>query len=176
MRIGLSALSTLRLNEQSGQAIVELAFVLPLVLLLLIGMVDFGKAFNEWIDSTHLANEGVRLAAVNYNAPTCTGSNQTTCLAQYIQQNGDLKEITNGRSSDRYAPGQNAAQVCISFPAVSGHSTPLVGDPVQITVTTNYRWLNYLSSKLSFATTPIIGKATMRLEGVPTNFAAGCYP
>ena len=176
MRLVTHIVRRLRIAEEQGTAIIELALVLPLLLLLMIGMVDFGKAYNEWIDSTHLANEGARLAAVNYNAPTCTGSNQTTCLAQYIQQNGDLKEITNGRSSDSYAPAQNAAQVCISFPPVSGHSTPLVGDPVQITVTTNYRWLNYLSSKLRFGTTPIIGKATMRLEGVPTSFAAGCYP
>ena len=165
-----------RIAEQRGTAIIELALVLPLLLLLLLGMLDFGKAYNEWIDGTHLANEAARLAAVNYPAPTCTGTNQSTCLAQYIQQNADLKELTSGRAKDSYAPAQGAAKVCLSFPPVTGHTTPLVGDPVQVTVTTNYNWLNYLSSRLSITTTPIVGKATMRLEGLPTNYAAGCYP
>ena len=42
----------------------EFALVLPLLLLILIGMLDFGKIFNYWIDETHLANEGARYAVV----------------------------------------------------------------------------------------------------------------
>ena len=165
-----------RFANDRGTALAELAIVLPLMMLLLLGMLDFGNAYNSWIDGTHLANEGARLAAVNYNAPTCTGSNPTTCLAQYIQQNADLAELKNGRAATNYAPAQNAAQVCISFPPISGHTKPLVGDPVQVTVTTNYNWLRYISNRLSLGTTAIVGKATMRLEGSPTNYAAGCYP
>ena len=56
------------------------------------------------------------------------------------------------------------------------HTTPLVGDPVQITVAVNYQWLKYVSAKLSIGSTTIRGKATMRMEGTPTNYAAGCYP
>jgi len=165
-----------RLAKQRGAALVELAIVLPLVMVMLLGMLDFGQAFNSWIDETHLSNMGARLAAVNYKAPTCTGANQTTCLAQYIQQKADLNVLQTGRSGDAYAPAQNAAQVCISFPPVTGHTAPLVGDPVQVTVTVNYRWLKYVSTKLNLGTTTIRGKAAMRLEGSPTNFAAGCYP
>jgi Flp pilus assembly protein TadG len=165
-----------RLAEQRGAALVELAIVLPLLMVLLLGMLDFGQAFNSWIDETHLANTGARLAAVNYPAPTCTGANQSTCLAQYIQQTADLAVLKTGRSADSYAPAQSAAQVCISFPPVAGHANPLVGDPVQVTVSVNYRWLNYVSSKLSLGTTKIVGKAAMRLEGAPSNYAAGCYP
>ena len=165
-----------RLAETRGAALVELAIVLPLVMVLLLGMLDFGQAFNTWIDETHLANMGARLAAVNYNAPTCTGSNQTTCLAQYVQQQADLNVLKTGRPGDSYAPAQSASQVCISFPPVTGHSTPLVGDPVQITVAVDYQWLKYVSAKLSIGSTTIRGKATMRMEGTPTNYGAGCYP
>jgi hypothetical protein len=55
-----------RIREERGTALVELALVLPLLLIVLLGMLDFGKAFNEWISQTHLASEGARLAAVNY--------------------------------------------------------------------------------------------------------------
>src|SRR5436190_5854764 len=167
-----------RLAGERGTAIVELAIILPLFLVLLLGMLDFGQAFNEWLDETHLANDGVRLAAVNYNPPTCTGSNKPTCLAQYIFQNIDIRELRNGRASDSYAPGQSAARVCISFPAVSGHANPLVGDPVQVRISVDYEWLRYLTSRLTLpgGKTTLIANATMRLEGTPTNYTAGCYP
>ena len=167
-----------RIAGERGTAIVELAIILPLFLVLLLGMVDFGQAFNEWLDETHLANDGVRLAAVNYNAPTCTGSNKSTCLAQYIFNNLDIGELRNGRASSGYSPGQSAARVCISFPAVAGHANPLVGDPVQVRVSVDYQWLRYLTSRLNLplGKTTLIGNASMRLEGTPTNYTAGCYP
>src|SRR5205823_14445951 len=130
-----------------------LALVMPLLLVLLLGMLDFGKAFNEWMTQTHLANEGARLAAVNYcpspssdgsgnlicdwSSIGCTSGNANLCLAQYIdnQSSGELK---NGRVLDSYAPGQNSAQVCISYP--NGAATQ-VGDPVKVTMIAQYYWL-----------------------------------
>jgi Flp pilus assembly protein TadG len=53
------------IRNDRGVALVEFALVLPLFLLLLVGMLDFGKAFTYWIDETHLANEAARFAAVN---------------------------------------------------------------------------------------------------------------
>src|SRR5947209_1688940 len=105
-----------RLTGQRGTALVELALVLPVLMLLLLGMLDFGKAYNGWIDQTHLANEGARLAAVNYGVGGCTNSNPDICLAQYVQQNADTAELKSGRTGDSYAPAQNAAHVCISYP------------------------------------------------------------
>jgi hypothetical protein len=155
---------------------VELALVLPLLLVLMLGMLDFGKAFNSWIDETHLANEGARLAAVGYPVAGC-GVNPNVCLAQYIQGSADLPELKSGRAGDAYAPQQNAAKVCISYPNNPATTTSgLVGDPVQVTVSVNYQWLRYLSTRIGLGTTPITGKATMRLEQNPTNKTAGCYP
>src|SRR5881398_3714466 len=53
--------------DDSGVALIEFVLVLPLVLLLLFAMIDFGKAFNYWNDETHLANEAARYAVVNKN-------------------------------------------------------------------------------------------------------------
>ena len=53
--------------NEAGAALVEFVLVLPLVLVLLLGMLDLGKAFNYWIDENHLAHEGARFAAVNKN-------------------------------------------------------------------------------------------------------------
>jgi len=171
-------------GKEQGTALVELALVLPLLMILLLGMLDFGKAFNSWIDETHLANEGARLAAVNYSVPGCTNSNPDICLAQYIQQGADFSELKSGRSSDAYAPGQNPAQVCISYPQNTANSPAtqgLIGDPVQVTVSVDYQWLKYVTGRLSLpgGKTPITGKATMRLEQPAPSAAASirsCYP
>jgi hypothetical protein len=44
---------------------VEFALVLPLLLLLLFGIIDFGRALNAQITITQAAREGARLAALN---------------------------------------------------------------------------------------------------------------
>ena len=157
-------------KDSRGTALAELALVLPLLLLLIMGTLDFGKAFNEWIDETHLANEGARLAAVGYPAVVgaCNGStaaNPNTCLTQYIRNGADITELKTGHGGGSYSPAQSAAQVCIYYPTnPSTNTAGNVGDPVQVSVQVNYHWLNYLVSKLSLGTTPITGQATMRLE------------
>jgi Flp pilus assembly protein TadG len=168
-------------KDTRGTALAELALVLPLLLVLIMGMLDFGKAFNEWIDETHLANEGARLAAVGYLAAGCTSSaNPNVCIAQQIQEGANIAELKSGRPASPYADAQDEARVCISYPtnpATNSHGQ--VGDPVQVTVQTTYHWLNYLVSQVDFAATPIVGKATMRLERRATTAAAGtttCYP
>ena len=56
-----------RSSDERGAVLVEFALVLPLLLILVFGMLEFGKAFNYWIDTTHLANEAARWAVVNNN-------------------------------------------------------------------------------------------------------------
>jgi TadE-like protein len=177
-----------KVMEDRGVALAELALVLPLLLVLLFGMVDFGKAFNEWIDETHLANEGARLAAVGYPAVItgCDGStvtNPNTCLTQYIRDGADIPELKAGHAGNPYSDAQSAAQVCISYPtnpATGSHGQ--IGDPVQVTVYVAYKWLHYLVRRVSLPTTPITGKATMRLERSAASGATSppgtktCYP
>jgi Flp pilus assembly protein TadG len=52
-------------REQSGAAMVEMAIALPLFLILLLGFVDFGYAFNQWNEASKAAEVGARLAAVS---------------------------------------------------------------------------------------------------------------
>ena len=171
----------MHLKDSRGTALAELALVLPLLLLLIMGTLDFGKAFNEWIDETHLANEGARLAAVGYLADGCTSvANPNTCIAQQIQGDAGIPELKNGRTLTPYAAAQGKARVCISYPTNPATTTHgLVGDPVLVTVATTYHWLNYLVRTIPFPATPIVGKATMRLERRATDAAAAtttCYP
>jgi hypothetical protein len=49
-----------------GAVAVEFALVLPVLLLIVFAIIDFGRALNAQIDLTGAAREGVRLAALGY--------------------------------------------------------------------------------------------------------------
>ncbi|MGE0598266.1 MAG: TadE/TadG family type IV pilus assembly protein [Dehalococcoidia bacterium] len=51
-------------RTEAGQALVEFTMILPIFLLLLFGLVDFGRAFYTWLIVTNAAREGARVAAV----------------------------------------------------------------------------------------------------------------
>lgn len=52
-------------GKDRGAAAVEFALLLPLLLLLLFGIIDFGRALNAQITITQAAREGARLVALN---------------------------------------------------------------------------------------------------------------
>jgi Flp pilus assembly protein TadG len=54
------------LRAERGQSLVELALVLPLLILLLTGMVDLGRAFYGFISITNGAREGARYAVRHF--------------------------------------------------------------------------------------------------------------
>ncbi len=53
-----------RVARDRGAAAVEFALVLPLLLLIVFGIIDFGRALNAQITLTQAAREGARLAAL----------------------------------------------------------------------------------------------------------------
>jgi Flp pilus assembly protein TadG len=141
---------------------VEFALVLPLFLLLILGMLDFGKAFNYWIDGTHLSHEGARFAAVGKNP----GPGST--LAASIKERADTNELKNGGGSVSN-PGVSG---CIDFPNAT---TPKVGEPVEVRVTFTYNFLNYVTSMVPSVTSKtVINKSTMRIERVTPDLYEQC--
>ncbi|MDP4182990.1 MAG: pilus assembly protein [Bacillota bacterium] len=52
------------IKKKQGQAIVETALVLPIVLLILMGIIDFGLMFNNYLVLNNASREGARKAAV----------------------------------------------------------------------------------------------------------------
>jgi Flp pilus assembly protein TadG len=55
-----------RKKSDRGSVAVEFALVLPVLLLIVFGIIDFGRALNAQIALTGAAREGVRLAALGY--------------------------------------------------------------------------------------------------------------
>lgn len=49
-----------RARRESGAAMVEMAIVLPLLLLLVFGIIELGRLYNSQVTLTHAAREGIR--------------------------------------------------------------------------------------------------------------------
>ncbi|HYE84535.1 MAG TPA: TadE family protein [Clostridia bacterium] len=50
--------------NRKGQSMVEMALILPLIILLLMGMVEFSRIFGSYLLVAHASREGARQAAI----------------------------------------------------------------------------------------------------------------
>jgi len=125
---------------------VEFALMAPVVLLLLAGMLGFGRLLFYWIDANHLANETARWAVVDRN-PYGTSS-----LQQYVRDSG-----TQEFAAD--------VKVCIDFP---NGGAPQIGDPVRVRVEKPFSFVPIVN----MFTVTVKASATQRIE----RFASGVSP
>lgn len=52
------------IKDSKGQSLVETAIVLPLVILIVFGTIEFGRVFNAYLVVSNASREGARAAAV----------------------------------------------------------------------------------------------------------------
>lgn len=55
------------LKNKKGQAMVEMAIVIPILLMILMGIFEFGRIFNTYLILTNASREGARSAAVGHS-------------------------------------------------------------------------------------------------------------
>jgi Flp pilus assembly protein TadG len=93
-----------KLENQQGQTMAELALVLPVLLVLLLGIAQFGVAFNNYISLTDAVRAGARKAAVSRSASDPAGA----CRAQVIASAGSLNTTELARNlscTSSWSPG-----------------------------------------------------------------------
>jgi TadE-like protein len=139
-----------QLSSESGQSAVEFALVVPLLCLIIIAILHFGKVMNYWLDLNHVASEGARKAAVN---TFTTDAGYET----YIRGRLETDELRTGGTTSIPSP----ATIAVCLPEGSD-----VGDPVTVQVEADYS-LPFIGSTVSLR-----GTATMRLEQ-PAEYAGG---
>jgi Flp pilus assembly protein TadG len=61
-----------RQRRQSAQALTEFALILPVLMLILLGVVDFGRVFYYWTSIANAAREGARYGTTHPTAITST--------------------------------------------------------------------------------------------------------
>jgi Flp pilus assembly protein TadG len=144
------------MKDQDGMALVEFALVLPVLLLVILGVVDFGRALGYKNDMTHLANSAARYAAVN-GRPTGFGGQNAIKTGVIATAPTPLQPPGSGPIS----PGLD---IVFSFP--QGDDRHCVGDPVKVTVTAKYHWLAFVEDHAGLPAlgTGMTSTSTMRLE------------
>lgn len=149
-------------RKEDGAVLVEFALVVPLLLLIIFGFLQFGVALNAKIDSTHLTAEGARYVAVNQNPGLTTFPSPT--MQNYIRSRADTEYLKLGT-------------VCIEYPTNAETSTSgQPGDPVRVTMQRDYPIIPFIGDQLvpQISILDVNSEATMRLEALPTKVQAGC--
>lgn len=139
-------------NTARGQSLVEFALILPVFLILLFGLIDFGMALNRWVVITNAAREGARLGAVG--RPPADVETQTIAAS-----NGLLDSST----------------VTVDYQDIGATSYPADGgDAVVVKVTYDYSTLSPLAGLLNLDSLTLSACSNMRLErGVPDVVSGG---
>ncbi len=128
---------------ERGQSLVEFVLVLPIFLLLLFAIIDFGMGFHAWITVTNASREGARIGVV--------GASET--------------EIVNKVMSS--ASSLDPGKLSVTVTNAQGAS----GDPITVDVSYQYDLITPLSNILTLVGGGGIGssltftaKTEMRLE------------
>ena len=116
----LSIMPRRTLRNQRGQAVTEFAVILPVLLLVLLAIYQFGVVFNNYIQVTAAAREGARKAAVSRTAGNCSAV-QTLAIsaargaAPGLNQSQMAVTVTATCTNNAYAPGTDT-KVTVTYP------------------------------------------------------------
>ena len=124
------------IKNHRGQSMVEFAIVLPVFLLLVFGMMEFGRVMNQYLVVAEAAREGARSAALGGNDGTVT----TTVKA----------------AATTIDEGQLTVSI---FPAVR-----VRGNSVTVTVTNKMQIITPVISAIIANPYTVQGKTIMRVE------------
>lgn len=101
-------------RRDEGQAITEFALILPILVALLLGIIQFGIVFNNYVTITDAARAGARKAAVSRFLGDGGAAAKATAQASAQGLNApDLKVSVS--STDWNTPGSDVA-VTVTYP------------------------------------------------------------
>jgi len=128
----------LRIRDERGQSSVEFALILPLLLLVLFGIVEFARAFNAYNDLNQMAAAGARFAAV-----------------------GRYPGDTSLKNSEADTGTARNATLTVTY--TGNGTTCIVGGSVRVTAGAPV----HLAAILKVGTVNLTGRAEMRVERCP---------
>jgi Flp pilus assembly protein TadG len=111
-------------RSESGAELIEFSLTLPLLLLLVLGIIEFGFIFREYEVVTNAAREGARIAIL----PSYEDEDVTARVEDYLEEAGldlDSATVTPGAATPTPIGG-----VCVSLVPVTvayEHPLPFVG-------------------------------------------------
>jgi Flp pilus assembly protein TadG len=129
-------------RDSRGQALLEFALILPVLLLLVLGIVEFGRAWNLAQMMSDVAREGTRRAVIADQFAT----------EQSVKDFMALKLETAGVPIEA---------ITITFSQEGAQWHPPTGDPQTATITIPYSWMFFGKA---FKPITLTSSFTMRME------------
>ena len=101
-------------NNERGAALIETAITIPIILLISVGIFEFGRAYQTWQVLTNAAREGARIAILADK----TEADVTAAVRNYMQAGGLPGHATAGVAIDRnVALGANTgSRITVNYP------------------------------------------------------------
>lgn len=141
-----------RFRSDRGAAIIETALTLPLILLVAVGIFEFGRAYQTWQVMTNAAREGARIAVL----PTLPPGGVDARVRQYLQIGGLVSDSSVGVNV-------TAQTVSIGGGGTAGASTVTVTYPFSFMVLQPVARL-VVAGSMTGAPITLTASATMRNE------------
>jgi Flp pilus assembly protein TadG len=105
-------------SRERGSAMIEAAISLPILLVLMVGIFEVGRAYQTWQILTNAAREGARMSV----SPSSTVST-TTALIRHYMKDGQLPKfatasvvVNKGASIDLGGTSVGASAVTVDYP------------------------------------------------------------
>lgn len=113
-----------RPGAEHGQTVVELALLLPIIVVLMFGALEVGRVFNTWIMVTQAAREGARAGAARCSSdPACS-----TTVATWVDDSLAGLDPADRRWSMSPAPYTAGGTLQVQVEYDVRLVTPLVSD------------------------------------------------
>ena len=115
-------------NGEKGQSLAEFVMVLPIFLILVFSIIDFGMGFHAWLTVTNSAREGARLGSVR--APASGGcdndpSTQATNVDCRVRETADSLDQANLAVTITNAQGSPGSSIVVDVDYDYDLITPL---------------------------------------------------
>jgi Flp pilus assembly protein TadG len=159
-----------RLRQDEGQNLIEYAVVLIFTMLMLFGIMDFGRALYAYHFVSYAAREATRWAAVNgascADDSSCNGGTYTTATGTFMMNSGPASpaDIQNYVTGHLVPPGINPAKVTavatFTAPPGSPASCPSNNDGCTVEVHVQYVF-NFVAPIISTATVTMSSTSEM---------------
>jgi Flp pilus assembly protein TadG len=135
-------------TSRSGAALVEFAIVFPVFILVILGIIEFGRAFMIGQLVTNAAREGARQAVLDGS----TNSAVTSTVTTFLQGAGNV------------SPSDTTVTITVSSAAAANQlANAKSGDLCTIRVSVPFSKVSFLTPQF-LATTNLVGQSTMRHE------------
>ena len=142
-----------KFGRNDGQTLVEFALVLPIFMLVIMTVLEFGRAITYWHDLNNSAQVAARYAVVN----RYPGIPPAAPCPANCPSGGFLAWAKSDLNSASLAGN---TQVSICYRDDDGSNTASAGDPITVTMTSTFKPFKFI--KQSDIT--LRGKATLRME------------